>query len=170
MKRIACLLVLALYVCALAGCGLQVPRPSVKEGRFNFSVTYEQNGEQITVSDVYVCEYAGIGWHLDGGSYYRYWTGHFEKGMDGDVMALCETGDGGKIYLVFLIYPEYFMGEPDYAVDYTPTVRLSLIYESDEEGEGTMICEDEAVIAGYGFKLIDFTYDAPIENTFVSLY
>ena len=48
----------------LAGCGLEVPRPEIKEGEFDFIVTYEYNGEIKTVSGVYVCEFSGISWAL----------------------------------------------------------------------------------------------------------
>ena len=33
----------------LTGCALDVPRPEVREGRFNISVTYEQDGEGINI-------------------------------------------------------------------------------------------------------------------------
>ena len=78
---------------------------------------------------------------------------HWYDGDTGKTFSFSKYDDGGDIVLFFGIYPEYFMGEPDYAVDYTPTVRLSLIYESDEEGEGTMICEDEAVIRKFAAKI-----------------
>ena len=43
-----------------SGCALKkMPVPSVKEGRFNFSFTYEINGEKETYSGVYVCKYDG---------------------------------------------------------------------------------------------------------------
>ena len=170
MKKIFGILLLVLLLAAtLAGCGLTAPRPEIEKGEFPFSVTYEFAGEIKTVSGVYVCEYNGTRVSLDGGAH-RDWKSYFKGGELEEMMEIGKDAYGETIDLNFDLYPEYFMGEPDYAVDYTPTVRLSLIYESDEEGEGTMICEDEAVIAGYGFKLIDFTYDAPIENTFVSLY
>ena len=71
MKRTVVLLcfVLAL-VCMLTSCALDVPRPEIKTGEFNFSVTYEYNGEIKTVSGVYVCEYDGIDWAIDMG-YHR---------------------------------------------------------------------------------------------------
>ena len=41
-----------------SGCAIaKMPVPSVKEGRFNFSFTYEINGEEKTYSGVYVCKY-----------------------------------------------------------------------------------------------------------------
>ena len=52
MKRIIAILVLAvLLIGALTGCSVEAP-PKIKEGRFNFSITYEQQGETKTVSGV----------------------------------------------------------------------------------------------------------------------
>ena len=63
MKRKLCVLILLLMlVSILEGCGLDVPRPEVKEGRFHFTATYVLNGEVKTVSDEYICKYDGIGW------------------------------------------------------------------------------------------------------------
>ena len=63
MKRILCTVLLVALVLMLTSCGLQVPRPEVKEGRFNFSVTYEISGVTNTFSAVYVCEFNGTNWH-----------------------------------------------------------------------------------------------------------
>ena len=42
----------------LSGCAVaKMPVPSVKEGRFNFSFTYEINGEEKNYSGVYGCKY-----------------------------------------------------------------------------------------------------------------
>ena len=49
----------------LAGCG-KAPDPTIKEGRFDFSVTYEMGGEVKTLSSVYVCEFEESGMLLDG--------------------------------------------------------------------------------------------------------
>ena len=171
MKRKLCVLILLfMLVSILAGCGLDVPRPEVKEGRFHFTATYELNGEVKTVSDVYICKYDGIGWTLDGGNYYRDWVGHFESGMEGDVLEICTTEDGGKIYLVFHIYPEYFMGEPDYSEDFAPVLKANLIYYEGDNGTISELYDDEELIADYGVRIIHFEYDAPIENSFHSLF
>ena len=171
MKRKLYAFILSLMLASiLAGCGLDVPRPEVKEGRFHFTATYELNGEVKTISDAYICKYDGIGWALDGDSYYRDWVGYFENGMEGDVLEICTTEDGGKISLVFNIYPEYFMGEPDYIDDFAPNVYLQLIYFDDETGEIVEIVDDAQLIETYGVKFIGFEYDDPIENAFHSLF
>ena len=66
MKKLFCIfaLILLLSTC-LTSCEVE-PAPKIKEGRFNFSVTYEEWGEAKTVSGVFVCEYAGRSFTLEG--------------------------------------------------------------------------------------------------------
>ena len=163
MKKILMILpLLCMLLCTLIGCSL--PSPAIKTGEFDFSVTYEHDGELKTLSGVYACKYEGTARTIDS-SIYRVWEGHFKDGTLSEVVPICTTEDGGKIELVFLIYPEYFMGEPDYVIDFAPVARMSLSYY-DSDNMCTEICEDAEVIAGYGVKLISFEYAQPIENTF----
>ena len=63
MKKIKlsiCVVLLTMFTSFLSGCAAVVLLPKVKEGRFNFSVTYEINGEEKTYSGVYVCKYDGV--------------------------------------------------------------------------------------------------------------
>ena len=128
MKRIfSALLLVVVLVGVLASCSLVLPSPEIKEGRFDVSVTYEVNGETKTLDLVYVCEYDGVDWTLEGTSY-RAWNGHFEGYEDGDIIEVCESDDGSKIHLSFLIYAEYFMGEPEYIDEkrIPPSARASM--------------------------------------------
>ena len=120
------LLLLSLF---LTGCGLTVPRPDIKEGKFDVSVTYEVNGEIKTLDLVYICEYDGVNLTLEGTSY-RTWNGYFDGYEEGELIEVSKI-EGGKIALGFLIYPEYFMGEPDYAIDFYPHVLTNYIYYED---------------------------------------
>ena len=164
MKRIvAFLLLTGLFAMMLAGCGLTVPRPEVKEGEFDVSVTYEVNGETKILDLVYVCQYNGVGWTVEGTSY-RSWNGHFKGYEDGAVIDVCETEDGGKIQLCFLIYAEYFMGEPEYLNDFYPTVRTERIYY--EDGVEMIDDDQERIAEDYGVRIISCEYDAPVENEF----
>ena len=163
MKKVFCLLTaLLLLSLSLTSCGLTVPAPEVKYGEFDVSVTYEINGELQTLDLVYVCEYGGVGWTLEG-TLYRAWNGHFAGYGDGDVIEICQTEDGGKIALCILIYPEYFMGEPDRS-HFEPTVLINHIYyENGEE----MIDDDQEMIAEvFGVKAVGCEYAPPIENSF----
>lgn len=162
MKKISIVVALLLLLSlTLTGCALDVPRPEVKEGRFNISVTYEQDGEVKTASAVYVCEYKGIAWTLEGHPYVK-WNESFEGDIkDGGVLPICNTDDGGEIFIGLLMYPEYFMGDPNYA-EHTPLVRAELFYEDDQ-------IDDPEIIAEYGVRLIGYEFDEPIENSFKSL-
>ena len=163
MKRIISYLIMVfMLVSVLASCEVE-PAPNIKEGRFDVSVTYEVNGETKTLDLVYVCEYDGVDWTLEGTSY-RAWNGHFEGYEDGDIIEVCEADDGSKIHLSFLIYAEYFMGEPEYIDDFYPVVMTERIYY--EDGTEMISSDQELIAAYYGVRIISLEYDKPIENTF----
>ena len=170
MRRILSILVFVLYVSALAGCGLQVSRPEIKKGEFHFSITYELNGEEKTFSAVYVCEFDGISWSLDGG-YGRDWKAWTEGDYKGDTYSaiIGTTDDGGDIVLFFGICPEYFMNDP--AEDgAAPVPSIYVSYPENADGESTLVNIPEEVEALCGAKIISYEYDAPIENTFGLFY
>ena len=76
MKRLlSSLFSVFMLVKFLTGCALDVPRPEVREGRFNISVTYEQDGEVKEASVVYVCEYNGVNWCDINADPYANWKG-----------------------------------------------------------------------------------------------
>ena len=130
MKKIfTAFIVLLLFSLCLTSCGLTMPRPDVKEGKFDVSITYEVGGETKTLELIYLCEYNGVKMTLEG-TRYRAWNGHFEGYEDGDVIEVSKTDDGSRIVLNFLIYAEYFMGEPDY-VDFYPEAKTERIYFED---------------------------------------
>ncbi len=160
MKKISILLiVLLLLSLCLTSCGVDVPRPEIKEGKFNISVTYEHNGEVKTASGVYVCEYEGVVWYNVNSDSFVNWKESFEGDIkDGGMIPICNTDDGGEILISLLLYPGYFMGDPEYA-DYTPVIRAELCYPDEQ-------IDDAERIAEYGVKVINCEYAKPIENTF----
>ena len=163
MKKIICLLIaLLLFSFGLTSCGLTMPRPEVKEGQFDVSVTYEVGGETRTLDLVYVCKYDGVKMTLEG-TRYRAWNGHFEGYQDGDVINIFEADDGSRIVLNFLIYAEYFMGEPDY-VDFHPEAKTERIYF--EDGIEMIDYDQELIAKDFGVRIIRIDYDEPIQNTF----
>lgn len=166
MKLIALMLALVL-VGMLSSCGLTVPRPDIKEGRFDFSITYELNGETKTFSAVYVCEFAGTSWALEGGDYTRDWKDHVEGNYTGDNYSaiIGASEDGGDITLFFGVYPSYFMGDStgDRGV---PGPSLYITYPEDEDGGTRLVSDPTELEEVYGVKIISYEYDAPIENKF----
>ena len=97
-KSFSILLFVVMFACMLAGCGSDVPRPEIEKAEFDFSVTYEFNGEEKTVSGVYVCEYKGISKALDG-SPCRAWKGYVKDGKTEETVEIGKTKTGESIEL-----------------------------------------------------------------------
>ena len=170
-KIIGALLLAAMLSVTLTGCGLDVPRPEVKKSEFNISVTYELFGEVKTLNGVYACKYTGVDFALDGGSFYRTWKGAFKSGIEGEILDIGTTDDGGVITLTFCLFPEYFMGDPEYA-DHTPDAWVSVIYYAYRDKYSATyndIIDDPEIVAGYGARLLSLKCDMPIENSFEPL-
>ena len=152
-----------MILATLTSCGLKVPRPEIKSGEFDFAVTYEIGGEIKTVSGVYVCEYDGTKWALDGGSH-RAWNAYIKGGMD-DLIEIGTAEDGGVIRLHLNFYPEYFMGDPGWSWmgDPEPSITVSI-----ETSEGFLMHENDSGVIEktYGAKIVSYEYGEPIENTF----
>ena len=166
MKKLCIVLaLLALLAICLTGCGLNVPKPEVKSGEFDFSVTYEVNGKTETVSGVYICEYAGVDWALDSG-YHRDWNGYVKDNAVNEDYVVGVTEDGGTIMMYFGFHPDYFMGEDVSGFMEDPEPYLVVTYPMDEFGGVEFIQEADVIEETYGAKVISYTYDAPIENTF----
>ena len=164
MKKLLIALIFVLVVSlSLTGCGLTVPRPEVKEGEFDFSVTYEVDGKINTVSGVYVCKYEGVDWALDGG-YHRDWSGYIKDGRTEDLIEIGTTDDGGVIKLDLDLYADYFMGDTGSYEEYASVPTLTVVFV---KGEEIAIQNDAAVIEElYGARIISYKYDAPIKNSF----
>ena len=79
-KFMALILLLVMSISLFSGCATKLPVPQVKEGRFDFSITYEVEGEVKTYTGVYVCEYEGV--HKFLGGYSRAWSGYIENSDD----------------------------------------------------------------------------------------
>ena len=160
MKKIFSVLTFVLLISVLlTSCGMNVPRPEIKEGEFNFSVTYEYGGEIKNVSGIYVCEYAGLSWTLDGG-YSRDWSGYIKGGTSDDHIIIDTEENGNEIILVLDFYPNYFMGDSD-------EVSEPYIMIKDYSGEGMNVIYDVKSIEEIcGAKIISWEYDEPIKNSF----
>ena len=166
MKKIISLSLLVLLVVSLlVSCGSNVPRPEIKEGRFDYSVAYEMNGETKTVSGVYVCEFAGVDWSRDSG-YTRDWNGYIEGGSADDRVELGTTEDGGKIILELGLNAPYFMADPGFVGLETPAPMLIIDYINDETGEVRFIKDADEIATGYGVKIVGYEYAAPVNNTY----
>jgi hypothetical protein len=162
-RNIGILLLAVILLTMFTGCGFRVARPEIQKGEFAFSVTYEYNGEVKTVSGVYVCEYNGTAWVLDGG-FHREWKGYVRGNQTNDRIELGTAAGGGKIELDFDFFPEYFMGDPAAGDREAPVPYISVMLISDEGM--SMLYEPEEVEAACGAKIISYEYAAPIKNSF----
>ena len=179
MKKIfVFFLVMGVIASALVSCALTEPRPEIKEGKFRFSVTYEVDGREETVSSVLVCKFVDVVAAVDGA--YREWDSYIEDGALAARLEqtrgylLLKNTDDGEIYLDLNLTAQYFMADPDFDVsdedvDSPDRIgpRLFIEYNSEKYEEiAESYSEDAAVLETYGVKLIGFEYDQPIKNSF----
>ena len=162
IKLFICVVLATMFTSLLSGCAAVVLIPKVKEGRFNFSVTYEINGEEKTYSGVYVCKYDGAYKTLAGEGID--WKGYVENGEENGVIPI-QTNEDGIIYIDLYFVPEYFMDDPDAILYDVPAPVLYMVYHSDNQDEASYATEEE-VIAKYDVRIISYDYADPIENTF----
>lgn len=168
MKTKTIILILAAaLVLTFTSCGLTVPRPEIKEGEFDLSVTYELNGEQKTLSAVYICEYDGVSWSIEGGDFSRDWADRTEGDYKGDDYSatIGKTEDGGDIILFFGVYPEYFMDDST-GDRGTPEPSLHISYPEDEDGGMRHVGDAQEIEREYGARIISYNYEKPIENSY----
>ena len=164
MKKTKLLVVLTLttmFTMFFSGCVVKVGVPKVKEGRFDFSITYEVNGEQKTHTGVYICEYDGVETTFLGSS--LEWKSYIENEEEIDVPI--QTNEDGIVYINFGFFPEYFMGDPSASYYESPSPNLFMIYNDSTEDVLHITSEEEDILK-YGVKIISYEYADPIENTF----
>lgn len=164
MKRqrlIAVVTLTTLLTTLLSGCAVKIAVPEVKEGRFDFSVTYEVNGEEKTYEAVYVCKYDGVYVALDGRG--RRWESYIENNDSGKLIV--QTNEDGMIYIDFNFNPQYFMSDPASVNFDTPKPTLLMVYQGENPDE--LIYSDEIdFMNDYGVQIISYHYADPIENNY----
>ena len=163
LKLIICVVLVVMLTVLFSGCLARVSIPEIKEGRFEFSVTYEINGEEKTYSGVYVCKYDGAYKTLAGEG--CYWKGYIENSEENGVIPI-QTNEDGIIYIDLYFVPEYFMGDPDAILFDVPAPALYMVYHSDNPDEESYETNEEVLAASYGVRIISYKYADPIENTF----
>ena len=163
---------LIVALCSTLSACQKAPDPTIKEGRFDFSVTYEVDGEISTVSSTYVCKLEESGWHLDG--WYIHWNAYIE---DSEIEALVNdesyyggilicANEYGNVYLDLSLDAGYLMAEPGKEHrEYKPSIFIRYNEETAEKLD-TYEEREPAILESYGVKLISYECDAPIENTY----
>ena len=147
-------------------------KPAVAKGEFPFSITYEYQGETGTLSGVLECAYSGS--YTVHGEHHRYWTEETRYDNPDNVENPFIIDQNDELQTTLSLYENmsagYFMGDPlyaDYYLDYGLTGAEPQVSYYDYKNE--IYLEEanrEEVLESVGFKVIDFTYPEPVENSF----
>lgn len=161
------LLVSALIAASFTGVFVRVPRPEIKEGEFDFALTYELDGERKTIEGTYVCKFEGASRAIDGVR--RDWKGYI-KDHEGSTSYDIKTTDEGTIKVDPDICAEFFMSDPNYQNMKSSDDPKPEPYIYITSGDPSI--EDPAnevtfnLYEGDDVKIISFEYDEPIENVY----
>ena len=151
-------MVSALIAGSFTGVFRSVPKPEIKEGEFDFALTYEVDGEAKKIEGTYVCKFEGVNKALDGVG--RKWTGYI-KGHEESTSYALKTTDEGVIKVDLDICADFFMSDPNYQ---------NMKSSDDPKPEPFVyITADDLHYDNYegdDVKIISFEYDAPIENIY----
>ena len=170
LKLLCIVLLIITFAFSITGCD-KAPEPRVKEGKFDFSVTIEVDGQVERIEGVFACNFVEAGRGI--GGYYITWQEDIETQEVVDRLVedcyymVIKTCDDGTIYLDLNLHAVYFMGErskeeldgskPELYIEYTQQKAQELeVYSSYDAG----------VLESYGVKIIAYEYDQPIQNVF----
>ena len=153
-------IILALHLSATAlllcfGYGIQ--KPAVQKQEFPFTITYTYQGQQQTISEVYVAEYSPFAKYL--GDRPLGWFGYRldQDRLESDFIRIAQN-DTHAFSIDLNLEPGWLMGDLADA-DCAPS-GLAIRLE-----DGTRISDPEA-LEDLGFRLEGWTYPQPIENRF----
>lgn len=147
-------------------------KPEVLKGEFPFSITYEYKGEEKTLSGNFKCEYSGS--HTIHGEHHRYWNEETIYNNPENVENPFVVDQNDELQTTLAIQENmsagYFMGDPlykDYYIDYGLEGVEPRIEYYDYKNDIILDEQNkEEILEDIDFKIIDFTYGEPIENTF----
>lgn len=155
-------IILALHLSATAlllcfGYGIQ--KPAVQKQEFPFTITYTYQGQQQTISEVYVAEYSPFAKYL--GDRPLAWFGYRlgQDRLESDFIRIAQN-DTHAFSIDLNLDPGWLMGDgtqPD-----IPCVPTGMAIRLDD---GTRI-SDPGQLEQLGFRLEGWTYPQPIENRF----
>ena len=157
-------LILAVTVVAIVVCSLVLSiavKPTVTEGEFPFSITYELDGKTVTIEDVYKVRYVKNGGYADTKS--REYIGEIGNRGENETIYTLKKEGNARVELWTYFYPDYMMGDAEYDYFEEKDFKPILYYFDADEIE----YQDEETLAAQGVKLIGFEYPTPIENSLV---
>lgn len=136
-------------------------KPTVTEAEFPFSITYELDGETVTIHDVYKAYYDRNGGYADTKT--RIYLGEIGDMGEGNTVYTLKREGNTRIELWTCFYPDYMMGDSEYEYFDEEPFEPRIYYYDSEENE----YHDEKTLSEQGVKLIGFEYPEPIKNTLV---
>ena len=158
----ALILIVAVLVAVLYSAVSSIAKkPTITEGEFPFSITYELDGETITINDVYEACYVSNGGYAD--SKYRVYVGGIRNLGEGNTVYTLKKDGNTRVELWTKFYPDYLMGDTEYDYFDDEAFEPHIYYYDSNEQEYS----DEETLLAQGVKLIGFEYPTPIENSFV---
>ena len=147
-------------------------KPEITDGEFQFSITYEYKGETRTLSGVVKCSYSGS--DTVQGEHNRYWDEEviYQNPINPEKPHIVDENE--EMQTVLSLQPNmvagYFMGDPlyrDYYQAYGVQGPEPYIEYYDYKNNISLDEENrDRVLQSIGFKILDFTYEKPIENSF----
>ena len=157
----------ALIAGAYMGAFTTLSKPEVKEGEFDFALTYEIDGETKVIEGTYVCKFDGITRNLDGIA--RHWNGYI-KDHDYFTNYELKNTDDGIIMIDLDINSEFFMSDPSYKIsentDNPKPEPYLYIVSGDYTFESVTNEVTFSFYEGDDVKIISFEYDEPVENIY----
>lgn len=136
-------------------------KPTVTQAQFPFSITYELDGETITISEVYSVRYNKNGGYTNTKT--RYYVGKIGDMAEDTTVYTLKNDENGRIELWTYLYADYLMGDPEYDYFDDKAFEPRIYYYDVEEN----FYEDEDTLLNQGVKLVSYEYPTPIENSFV---
>lgn len=138
------------------------PTPEITYGEFPFEIVYEIDGEIITINDIYVCQYDGIGAN-EGYGKHREWKGYIKSTGEKDLILL---EDGNLKLACSLGGPKYYMSDPSIPTqEFTPKI-FYIISPNEFGGTSSGVMDIEPILEQYKIKLISWKLSEPIPNSF----
>lgn len=136
-------------------------KPTVTEGEFPFSITYELDGETVTIDEVYKARYVRNDGYADTKS--RVYVGEIGNLGEGNTVYTLKKDENTRVELWTKLYPDYLMGDTKYDYFDDEAFEPQIYYYDAQEQEYS----DEETLSAQGVKLVSFDYPTPIENSFV---
>ena len=147
-------------------------KPKVAKSEFPFSITYEYKGKTKTLSGVLECTYSGS--YTIHGEHHRYWDQETRYDNPENIENPFVVDQNDDLQTTLSVHENmdagYFMGDPlhkDYYKAYGLEGAEPYVEYYDYKNDISLDDENtDKILESIGFKIIDFTYADPIENSF----